>query len=161
MNSLWAPWRINYIRLEKKKKRGCIFCKTLKNGKDSYLVFKTKYSFALLNIFPYNNGHLMVSPVRHVRDISLLSEAEALDLLRTLNKTRMLLKKSLRPDGFNIGINLGESAGAGITGHMHIHIVPRWKGDTNFMPVIYKTKVVSESLRQLHKRLKICLRKNN
>jgi ATP adenylyltransferase len=161
MNSLWAPWRINYIRLEKKEKRSCIFCQALKKKEKNYLVFKTKYSFALLNIFPYNNGHLMVSPVRHVHDISLLREEEALDLLRTLNKAKSLLKKTLKPNGYNIGINLGESAGAGITGHMHIHIVPRWRGDTNFMPVVYKTKIVSQSLRELHKQLKACLRKNS
>ena len=153
MDLLWAPWRVNYVRL-KTKERGCIFCRALKNKEKNYLVFKTKYSFALLNIFPYNNGHLMVSPIRHVRDISLLKEEEALDLLRALNKAKSLLKKTLHPEGYNIGINLGESAGAGITRHLHVHIVPRWRGDTNFMPVIYKTKVVSQSLRELHKRLK-------
>jgi ATP adenylyltransferase len=153
MQRLWAPWRINYIRSEKKNKK-CIFCQDAQNRKKNYVVFKTDYSIVLLNIFPYNNGHLMVAPIRHVRDISLLKDEEALDLFRSLKKAKTLLEKVLRPDGYNIGINLSESAGAGIVGHLHIHIVPRWRGDTNFMPVISKTKVISQSLEELHKRLK-------
>ena len=148
---LWAPWRINYIKA--KQKKGCIFCQAAK-GKRDYVIFKTKHAIAMLNIFPYNNGHLMVSPVRHIRDISQLKDAEIVDLFRALNTAKKLLQKVLKPSGFNIGINLEPSAGAGIVGHLHIHIVPRWVGDTNFMPVLANTKVISQSLNELHKQLK-------
>lgn len=151
MDALWAPWRIKYLKAKKEKK--CIFCSSLKSKKN-YIILKTKYSFSLLNIFPYNNGHVMVSPVRHVREPSQLKDYEILDLFRTLNRVKNLLQKVLNPDGYNIGINISKGAGAGITGHMHIHIVPRWIGDTNFMPVIYNTKVISQSLDELYKRLK-------
>ncbi|MEI6631800.1 MAG: HIT domain-containing protein [bacterium] len=155
MNRLWAPWRIKYVRL--KKQQGCIFC-----GAKDYLIFKTRYSFAMLNIFPYNNGHVLVSPKRHVRELSLLKDAEVIDLVKSINKAKEILTKVLRPEGFNIGINLGRVAGAGVIGHLHIHIVPRWRGDTNFMPTLSGTKVISQSLQELHKILKskICLIKN-
>jgi len=149
---LWAPWREGYLRLKKKPK--CIFCNCLKKGKHDYLVFKSKYSFAVLNIFPYNNGHMLISPARHVRDIAQLKEAEALDLFKSLVKSKQLLEKTLKPDGYNIGINTSATAGAGVAGHMHIHIVPRWRGDTNFMSSVYNTKVISQSLDALLKKLK-------
>jgi len=151
MDKLWAPWRINYVR--GKKKKGCIFCKAAKGSRD-YVLFRTKYSLAMLNIFPYNNGHLMVSPIRHIRDTALLKEAEMIDLLQALNKAKKLLKKVLKPQGFNIGINLERCAGAGITGHLHVHIVPRWVGDSNFMPLLAGTKVIAQSLDELYKQLK-------
>ena len=152
MNRLWAPWRIKYIAGKKQKK--CIFCVSQKTGKRNYVLFKTGYSIAMLNIFPYNNGHLMVSPKRHIRDISRLNDAEVLDLFRAVSKAKNLLAKTLSPAGFNIGINMSGAAGAGIPGHLHIHIVPRWNGDTNFMPVLHNTKVISQSLKELHKQLK-------
>lgn len=152
MDRLWAPWRINYIRGRKNK--GCVFCSALKAKARNYTVFNTKHSSCVLNIFPYNNGHLMVSPKRHTSDLAKLNDGEILDLFRALNKAKGLLKKVLNPDGFNIGINLSKSAGAGITSHIHIHIVPRWTGDTNFMPVVYGTKIISQSLKELYKKLK-------
>jgi ATP adenylyltransferase len=109
---------------------------------------------AMLNIFPYNNGHIMVSPLRHIKELSGLKEVEILDLFKTLNKVTRGLNLVLKPDGFNIGINISRSAGAGIPGHLHIHIVPRWQGDTNFMPVVSDTKIVSQSLDELYKQLK-------
>ena len=108
----------------------------------------------MLNIFPYNNGHILVSPRRHIREFGQLKSLEILDLINSLNKAKELLDKVLKPDGYNIGINISRSAGAGITGHLHIHIVPRWIGDTNFMPVLYDTKIVSQSLDELHEQLK-------
>ncbi len=147
MDRLWAPWRIKYIKEKKKKK--CLFCQTLNHKKKNYLILKTKYSLVILNIFPYNNGHLMVAPLAHVPELSKLADAQALDLLRSLDRAKKLLQKTLKPDGFNIGINVSRSAGAGITGHLHVHIVPRWQGDTNFMPVVHNTKVISQSLDQL------------
>jgi ATP adenylyltransferase len=151
MDKLWAPWRIKYIKIKKQKK--CIFCLS-KGYKNRQLVFKTKYSLCILNIFPYNNGHLMISPIRHIKRLSELKDEELLDLMRSLSRAQGLLDKVLKPQGYNIGINISPVAGAGISGHLHIHIVPRWKGDTNFMPVVYDTKVVSQSLSELAKLLK-------
>lgn len=108
----------------------------------------------MLNIFPYNNGHIMVAPLRHIGDPSRLNDVETLDLFKALNKTKSLLDKALKPHGYNIGINIAASAGAGETGHLHIHVVPRFRGDTNFMPVLYNTKVVSQSLDELCRQLK-------
>jgi ATP adenylyltransferase len=153
MDRLWAPWRITYIRGNKKKK--CIFCLANKSRqKQNYVVLKTRYSISVMNIFPYNNGHLMVSPIRHVGELQKLKDFEVLDLFKTLTKVKRLLDKVLKPDGYNIGINISEVAGAGIPGHLHIHIVPRWKGDTNFMPVLAETKIISQSLDELYKQLR-------
>jgi len=162
MDKLWAPWRIKYIAGNKQK--GCIFCKNLKvfskikkiSGKkeNDYIIFKNKHSFCILNIFPYNNGHLMIAPMRHIKELSELTCQETLDLFKTVDLSKKLLDKVLKPQGYNIGINISKSAGAGILGHLHIHIVPRWQGDTNFMPVLYNTKIISQSLEQLYKLLK-------
>lgn len=152
VNRLWAPWRIDYIK--GKKQKGCIFCKAAKHAKGDYVIFKTKYSVALLNAFPYNNGHIMVAPRRHIKDITRLKEPEARDVFRSLKKIKRLLDKVLKPHGYNIGINISRSAGAGITGHIHIHIVPRWRGDTNFMTAVSGTKIISQSLGELYKQLK-------
>lgn len=160
MNRLWAPWRMRYIRKAKKEKR-CVFCRAKKQAHTNQVIFKTKHSIVILNIYPYNNGHLMVSPLRHVNDIAKLSFLESSDLWRALVKSKWLLQKVLRPQGFNIGINFGRASGAGITGHMHIHIVPRWEGDTNFMPVFSSTKIISESLEELAKRLKHAYSREN
>jgi len=108
----------------------------------------------MLNIYPYNNGHLLVFPLRHIRDISQLSSEEIVDLFKSLNRAKSLLQKTLNPQGYNIGFNLTRTAGAGITGHLHLHIVPRWTGDTNFMPVIANTKIISQSLDELARCLK-------
>jgi len=110
----------------------------------------------MLNIFPYNNGHVMVAPNRHVASLDKLKEKELLELLKLINRTKNKLDKCLRPEGYNIGANIGRIAGAGFPGHVHIHIVPRWNGDTNFMPVIGNTKVISQSLQELYKKLKKC-----
>lgn len=152
MDKLWAPWRIKYIAGKKNKQ--CVFCSALKTKHKNYIVFKNKYSFCLLNTFPYNNGHLMITPVRHLKDLKQLNNNEALELFQSINTAESLLNKVLKPDGYNIGINLSKSAGAGVTGHIHIHIVPRWQGDTNFMPVLNNTKIISQSLNELCKQLK-------
>jgi ATP adenylyltransferase len=153
MDKLWAPWRINYIS-SKIKSKGCIFCQAKKSKSRDYVIFKTKKSICLLNIYPYNNGHLLVSPLRHVAEIELLNQDEVLDIFKCLKRAKGLLQKVLKPQGYNLGFNLGRPAGAGITGHLHLHIVPRWIGDNNFMPVINSTKVISQSLDELSKRLK-------
>jgi len=145
MKKIWAPWRSKYIY--SRKRTGCIFCgKGASNKNDRHVIDRSKHSFSMLNLYPYNNGHVMIAPYRHVKSLELLSDAEIADLMRLVNKTKIKIDKALKPDGYNIGINLGKIGGAGYAGHVHIHIVPRWAGDTNFMPVLSGTKVVSESL---------------
>ncbi|MDO8662716.1 MAG: HIT domain-containing protein [Candidatus Omnitrophota bacterium] len=157
MDKLWAPWRINYIR--NKKQKGCLFCGGSARKRKDYIIFKTAHAIALLNIFPYNNGHMMVSPLRHVAGIDQLKDEEALDLFRAIKRAQKLLDKVVKPQGYNIGLNMGRAAGAGITGHLHIHIVPRWLGDSNFMPAMFDTKIISQSLDELYKELKNALSK--
>ena len=152
--------------MQAKKTKKCIFClysKTHGSNKNinKHVVFQTKHSQCVLNIYPYNNGHLMVAPLCHVRDFSMLDDAQLLDLMRSVEKARALLKEALSPDGFNIGVNMSRTAGAGIPGHLHVHIVPRWNGDTNFMPIIGNTKVISQSLVELHKTLRHAYTKTN
>ena len=141
---LWAPWRSKYIYSRKKKK--CIFC-----NPEEYVLEKTKYSFSILNIYPYNNGHVMVAPSRHVKSLEYLKAEELKDLMDLVVKTKKILDKKIKPHGYNIGLNIGKAAGAGFAGHIHIHIVPRWIGDTNFMPASCGTKVISESLDVMYK----------
>ena len=159
MENLWAPWRSKYLYLRKRKK--CILCvekrsrkpkkinrETMSKDADKkrYILDRSEYSFSMLNIYPYNNGHIMVAPFRHVSDIYLLTEEELGDLMKLVKKMKRALDKKLKPHGYNIGMNIGKAAGAGFDGHLHIHIVPRWEGDTNFMPVVTDVKVVPESL---------------
>ena len=153
MDKLWAPWRTNYIN-RKIKTKGCIFCRAKQGKFSEHVIFKTKKSICLLNIYPYNNGHLLVSPLRHIADIELLDDGEVWDMFKCLKRAKGLLQKVLKPQGYNIGFNLGRQAGAGITGHLHLHIVPRWSGDVNFMPVIGNTKIISQSLNELSRYLK-------
>lgn len=160
MDKLWAPWRVNYISSNNPQgqaglpARRCIFCSAKRNISKDYVIFKTKKSICLLNIYPYNNGHLLISPLRHIADIDLMLEEEVLDMFKCVKRAKALLQKILNPQGYNLGFNLRRSAGAGITGHLHLHIVPRWAGDSNFMPVIGDTKVISQSLEELSRRLK-------
>ncbi|MFH1996241.1 MAG: HIT domain-containing protein [Candidatus Omnitrophota bacterium] len=154
MRKMWAPWRIEYIRgLEGKRK--CVLCvgRSKTNDRRNFIVERSHYSFSILNIYPYNNGHIMVAPYRHVKTIENLSTAEMNDIMRLVVKTKRALDTTMKPHGYNIGINLGRSSGAGIDKHLHFHIVPRWNGDTNFMPVISDLKVLSESLESLYDRL--------
>src|SRR4030042_682948 len=152
MNKLWAPWRSCYVQL--KKIKGCIFCLKDKKNARKFIIKKSKLSFAMLNIYPYNNGHVMISPYRHVKDLKGLSDAELMDMIKLVKEIQMLIEKKLKPHGVNIGINTGRVGGAGYTDHIHIHVVPRWIGDTNFMPVVGNTKVVSQSLGEAYKLLK-------
>ncbi|HOW36010.1 MAG TPA: HIT domain-containing protein [Candidatus Omnitrophota bacterium] len=158
MDKLWAPWRVKYITGLSKKQKGCIFCKISRDKKDSqnYVISRSKHSFSVLNIYPYNNGHILVVPYRHVGDFVNLNKEEKEDLWGLLETTKKLLDKALKPCGYNVGMNIGKMAGAGFPNHIHIHIVPRWNGDVNFMPVTGNTKVISQSLQALLKRLKKC-----
>ncbi|VAX37796.1 HIT family protein [hydrothermal vent metagenome] len=156
MDKLWAPWRSDYVTSIANKKKKCIFCHILDEKKDSknYIFIRTKLSFSVLNIYPYNNGHVLIVPQRHVNDLSKLKRPERDDLFDLLDETKSLLEEVMKPAGFNIGINLGRAAGAGVPEHLHIHLVPRWKGDVNFMPVTAGTKVISQSLKVLYTQLK-------
>ncbi|MFN3550232.1 MAG: HIT family protein [Endomicrobiia bacterium] len=146
MEILFAPWRINFVKQCKKK--GCIFCDKIKSKDDkkNYVLYRGKYSFVILNLYPYTNGHLMVAPYKHIDDLNDLSSEELYELFDLVRKMVKILKTTHNIDGCNIGINLGKAAGAGVEKHLHIHIVPRWFGDTNFLPIIGKTKVIPESL---------------
>ena len=151
---LYSPWRLKYI-LSKKTKE-CIFCirPSAKNDEKHFILYRSKFSFVILNMFPYNNGHLMIAPKMHKDDLSKLNDSEMLELLTLSRDVKNILAKKLKPEGFNLGINFGKVAGAGVEDHIHLHIVPRWTGDTNFMPVIAETKVIPQSLDDLYLELK-------
>lgn len=153
MDRIWAPWRKQYV--SKDKGGTCIFCEKPKerDDKKNYIISRRKFSFSVLNIFPYNNGHMMVAPYRHIKDLNGLSHEETMELMDLLKESCRLLDEALAPTGYNIGINMGKAAGAGYPEHIHIHIVPRWAGDTNFMPATSGTKVIPESLDALYERL--------
>jgi ATP adenylyltransferase len=153
MERLWAPWRIDYILNEKPS--DCIFCVTSDQEQDRerLILYRTSLSFVMLNRYPYNNGHMMIAPFRHTADMNELSIAEMLDMFATLRLCRNVLEKTAVPQGFNIGINLGKAAGAGVDDHIHIHIVPRWNGDTNFMSVIGDVRVMPENLLNTYEKL--------
>jgi ATP adenylyltransferase len=144
--NLWSPWRIDYILGEKEE--GCIFCNRLKKESDreNLIIVRGTYSFVIMNRYPYNNGHLMIAPNRHEHRIEELEEIEILELFSLICTAKKALSRSMNPSGFNIGLNIGKVAGAGVEDHLHFHIVPRWDGDTNFMPVLGEVKVISEHL---------------
>ena len=153
MKTLWAPWRMTYIREEKEK--GCIFCTkpVEKKDKKNLILYRAKRTFVVMNKFPYNNGHLMVVPKRHCTNLEELSDKEFQELFHTMKVSMQVLKTHLCPHGFNIGFNLGKGGGAG-KDHLHLHIVPRWMGDTNFMPVLGETKIIPEYLDETYHRLR-------
>jgi ATP adenylyltransferase len=155
MEKLWAPWRVKYIN-QIDKHKGCVFCRILKEGKDdkNFVFARKKHTFAVLNIYPYNNGHSLVLPYRHVGDLEDLTREEREEMMDLVQEVKGACDEVIEPGGYNIGINLGRLAGAGFPGHLHVHIVPRWKGDSNFMPVTADTRIISQSLKELHKRLK-------
>ena len=154
MKDLWSPWRIEYIL--QKKPKGCIFCTTCQENLDeeNLILFRGEHNFVILNRYPYNNGHLMVVPYRHVNMLNDLPLDEQIEMMQLVSLSIEVLKESMSPDGFNVGMNLGAPAGAGIKDHIHMHIVPRWTGDTNFMPVLSDTRVIVEALEQSYARLK-------
>lgn len=157
MKRLWAPWRMEYI-LDENKHKSCLFCDMLGEGrtkdKKNLILYRGKHCFVLLNRYPYNSGHLMVLPYIHTPTFDGLSDKVLLDFIKTVDKSVSILKKVLRPDGFNMGLNFGKVAGAGLEQHMHLHVVPRWTGDTDSMPIISETRVMPEHLKKTYSKLK-------
>lgn len=156
MKRLWAPWRMRYILENDQDKMGCIFCTKPAQNKDeeNKILFRGKYVFVIMNIFPYNSGHLMIAPYSHVGALELLKEEEITEMFALAQEVVKILKRVMESDGFNLGMNIGRVAGAGFDQHVHLHIVPRWNGDTNYMPVVADIKVIPEALEDTYKRLK-------
>lgn len=145
---LWAPWRFPYIEKAKGDASSCIFVElpAQQNDRENLILFRGALAFVMLNSFPYTNGHLMVAPYRHTANLSDLTNEEMLEVTKLVAQSVEWLKSAYKPEGFNVGLNLGRAAGAGIQDHLHWHIVPRWSGDTNFMPVIGEVRVLPQSL---------------
>ncbi len=155
MEHLWAPWRMAYIK-KIKEEEGCILCQKPAEDSDeiSYILYRGKKNFIIMNTYPYNGAHLMVAPYRHIANLDELTDEERNEHFKLVSGSIRVLRQVFSPDGFNVGMNLGRVAGAGIDKHIHTHIVPRWAGDTNFMPVIAQTKVINEALEETYQRLK-------
>ncbi len=158
MKTMWAPWRMEYILSEKKGR--CIFCSALRD-QDELTLFKGKDTMVTMNKFPYINGHLLVAPVRHVSTLHELKKTEMGELLATVEQSVGILKTVMKPDGFNVGLNLGKAAGAGVEEHLHFHIVPRWFGDTNALTVFGEVRVIPEHLKTTFNNLKLYFDKIN
>ncbi len=168
MDRLWSPWRSKYIESFANKKNAskgaeqCLFCRILSSPEkddENLVVYRGTSCFVVLNLFPYNSGHLMIVPHTHTGDFSELSETESGEMMRCTRRCEKALTEAFHPHGFNIGMNIGKVSGAGIDEHIHMHIVPRWNGDTNFMPVLADTRVISEALEDTFKKIKEALSK--
>jgi ATP adenylyltransferase len=159
MESLYAPWRIEYILAPKPALEDSLFARIAQSSDDeaNYVIARDRTCYALLNAYPYTGGHLMVVPYKQSPDLDGLTDDELADLLKLTRRCKNALTKVMKPEGFNIGINLGKVAGAGILGHLHIHVVPRWQGDTNFMPVLGNTAVLPQALSELAAQLRAAL----
>jgi ATP adenylyltransferase len=155
MKRLWAPWRMEYIAGE--QKAGCLFCRVIADPMDpdgELAVWRPEGALVMMNKFPYNPGHTLVAPVSHVPGLENLDDAQTTLLMRALRRTIEVLRSTMNPEGFNVGANVGRAAGAGIPDHVHLHVVPRWNGDTNFMPVIDDVKIVNEALEKTAAKLR-------
>ncbi|ROL56556.1 HIT domain-containing protein [Bacteroidetes/Chlorobi group bacterium Naka2016] len=158
MEILWSPWRTKYIESfsEKDKDNICFICEAVNlpnEGKERLVVHRTNNSIVLMNKFPYNAGHLLVSPLKHTGTLDDLNQQELLDLIATVRFSIKVLQIVMKPHGFNVGINIGRVAGAGLPDHIHFHIIPRWNGDTSFISVISDTKVISQSMEEIYEKL--------
>jgi ATP adenylyltransferase len=159
MDSLHAPWRIEYILSPKDRSETSLFSRIAQSAEDeaNYVIARDRTCYALLNTFPYTGGHLMIVPYKQTCDLNHLTDEEMTDLLKLTRRCQNALTRVMHPDGFNIGMNLGKVAGAGIAEHLHLHVVPRWLGDTNFMPVLAHTSVVPQALKELAAQLREAL----
>ncbi|MFC1866397.1 HIT domain-containing protein [Chloroflexota bacterium] len=156
MDYLWAPWRIEYIKIAKEEaKKGCILCSkpAAADDRNNLILHRGKHSFIIMNAYPYNSGHLMVAPKRHVANLEDLEDAERNELFAFVSHSIAVMKKTFNAEGFNVGMNLGRIAGAGIDTHIHAHVVPRWVGDTNFMPVTGDIRIVNEAILETYDKL--------
>ena len=165
MNRLFSPWRSQYIAsfVRKQNDDACLFCAAAasKNDARNLIVHRGKHCFVMMNLYPYNSGHMMVVPYRHTADISALTAKENAEILATTARMVEALKKVSAPHGFNVGINLGRAGGAGIDQHVHVHVVPRWNGDTNFMATVADTKLVSEGIKSTYRKLRAAARRRS
>jgi ATP adenylyltransferase len=155
MDHLWSPWRMKYMEQDNQKIE-CIFCDAVRsnNDEEKLLVYRGKWSFVMLNRYPYTSGHVMVVPVLHKALFEDLDELTQLELMQLITQSTQVIRKVYQPDGFNIGANIGNGSGAGVVGHLHFHVVPRWSGDSNFMSTISSTRVIPEDLSQTLKKFK-------
>ncbi|HIJ57943.1 MAG TPA: HIT domain-containing protein [Deltaproteobacteria bacterium] len=151
MKTMWAPWRMEYI--QGRKDESCIFCKAI-SEQDELTLYKGSTTLVVMNKYPYINGHMLVAPNRHLSSLEQLSRSEKGDLLQTVDQSIAVLKTVMHPDGFNVGLNLGKVAGAGVESHLHFHIVPRWLGDTNALTVFAEVRVIPEHLKSTYNNLK-------
>ena len=161
--NLWAPWRIGYIQ-GLNKSSDCFICQNLANPQDddkNLVLWRSSCCLVILNRFPYNNGHLLIAPARHIPDLEKATDEELLEMTRLVRESQRALSLALKPHGFNVGMNFGRCAGAGLPEHLHIHLVPRWDGDTNFMSVCGDTDVISQSLNELFEQLKQVSKEHN
>lgn len=154
MKVMWAPWRAEYV-LSNNKENSCIFCLAGNQKSDEErLILKTgQHSLVMMNRYPYNNGHLLIAPLKHAPGLETLADAELMELMHFVGESIILLKKVMKPDGFNVGLNLGRVAGAGVEDHLHFHVVPRWNGDTNLMTVIGDVRVIPEHIEHTYRKL--------
>ena len=154
MEHLWAPWRLKYVAGASGGADSCIFCASADPSRDDLVLIRSAACYAILNLYPYNNGHLMIVPNRHVASLSATTAGEQTDLMRLTRHAEMALTEAYSPEGINIGINLGRPAGAGVLDHLHVHLVPRWNGDTNFMTVVGNVRVLPEDLQSTAAKLR-------
>jgi ATP adenylyltransferase len=154
MNHLWSPWRMKYIE-NHEKPTTCIFCKALKqaDGPNNLIILRSQFSFVILNLFPYTNAHLMVVPYLHQPSIENLDPGVRAEMIELVSQGMQVIRAEYNPEAFNIGGNIGSAAGAGMAEHVHIHVVPRWAGDTNFMSTVGETRVLPEELKETYRRL--------
>jgi ATP adenylyltransferase len=161
--NLWAPWRVGYIQ-GLSESGGCFICHDLAKPQDddkNLVLWRSDKSIVVLNRFPYNNGHLLIAPARHIPDLEQASDEELLEMTKLVRESKKVLSLAIKPHGFNVGMNFGRCGGAGLPDHLHIHIVPRWDGDTNFMNVCSDTNIVSQSLTELLEQLKQISKEHN
>lgn len=162
MDHLWTPWRSAYIQ-EKRDKAACIFCSAAagSNDEENLVLFRGQAAFIILNRYPYTSGHLMIAPYEHVSQLAQASEAAAAEMMSLARRVEQILRDVYKPDGLNLGMNLGEAAGAGIEQHIHLHVLPRWKGDANFMTSVGNTRIIPEALQDTYRKLKSYFRQKS
>jgi ATP adenylyltransferase len=155
MEHIFSPWRYKYISTAGSEE-SCVFCRVQEPQKDdeNYIVYRGELNFVILNLFPYTSGHLMIAPYEHIASLASISEATTTEMMNLTKRAQIALEAEYRPDGFNIGMNLGRSAGAGVADHLHLHVVPRWVGDANFVSIVGETRVLPEELSTTYQKLR-------